>query len=53
MAQPHAAVVGEPVVRQLVMHVVGVEERDEHVHIEQRNAITATSRATRRREVSG
>ena len=32
-------VVGEPVVRQLVMHVVRVEQRHEHIHIEQRKAI--------------
>jgi hypothetical protein len=32
------AVVGEPVVREVVVDVVGVEEGHEHVHVEQRHA---------------
>ena len=33
-----AAVVGEPVVRQVVMDVVGVEEGDEDIHVEERGS---------------
>ena len=33
-----AAVVGEPVVRQVVMDMVGVEQRDEDIHIEERRS---------------
>jgi len=28
-------VVGKPVVREVVVHVVGEKQRDEHVHVEQ------------------
>jgi hypothetical protein len=37
------SLIGEPVVRQVVVHVVGIEERHQGVHVEQRDAVHASS----------
>src|SRR5262245_42030076 len=36
-------VFGEPVVRDVVMDVTGIEQRDEHVHVEQRDTAHPSS----------
>ena len=40
---PVRVVVGKPVVGELVMHVIGIEQGDEQVHIEQCDAIHSSS----------
>ena len=38
VAQPRSWWSDEPVVREVMMHVVGIEQRDEHVDVEQGDA---------------
>ena len=40
---PGRAIVLEPVVRELMMNVVGIEQRHEHIHVEQRHAAHVSS----------
>ncbi len=41
---PAVSVIGEPVVRRFVVDVVLVEQRDQHVHVEQRGLAHTSSR---------
>lgn len=47
------AVIGKPVVGELVMNVIGIEERDEQIDVEQRDAAHVSSRSSLTNRIVG